>query len=69
MAESQVNTQINIDQLLTMALQGLDGLFFKAHKDKAKKLYKEIQDGRAVDFGSLTFKDDKLAPVKAGTGP
>ena len=64
MADNTIQTQINIDQLLTMSLQGLDGLFFKAHKDKAKKLYKEIYDGKSVNFGSLTFKDNKLPPLK-----
>ena len=61
---SNQEVTINIDQLIAMAMQGLDGLFFKAHKDKAKKLYKEISDGKVVDFATLTFKDDRLEPLK-----
>lgn len=64
MATKDVKTQIGIDQLLTLSLQGLDGLFFKAHKEKAKKLYKEIHEGRVVNFGSLNFKDNQLLPIK-----
>jgi len=62
MANEEV--KLNIEQLLTMALQGLDHLFFKVHKEKAKKLYKEISDGRSVAFGSLNFENEKLPPLK-----
>lgn len=64
MTAQNIKTNIKIDQLLTMSLNGLDGLFFKAHKEKAKKLYKELSDGKVVDFGSLTFNDPKIVPIK-----
>ena len=51
---------IGINQLLTLALNGLDSYFFKAHKDKARKLYKELADGKVVDIASLTFKQRKV---------
>lgn len=64
MTAQNIQTNIKIDQLLTMSLNGLDGLFFKAHKEKAKKLYKELSDGKVVDFGSLSFKDPNIVPIK-----
>jgi hypothetical protein len=55
---------INIDQLLTLSLNALDHYFFKSHKEKARKLYKEIAAGDAVEFASLTFNDAKIPPIK-----
>jgi hypothetical protein len=55
---------IGVDQLLTLALNGLDTYFFRANKEKARKMYKEIADGEIVDFVSLTFKDADKTKVK-----
>lgn len=55
---------IGVDQLLTLALNGLDNYFFRANKEKARKMYKEIADGETVDFVSLTFKDADKTKVK-----
>ena len=61
---SNQEVSIKIDQLVAMAMRGLDGLFFKEHKDKAKKLYKEIADGRVVSIATLSFDKDQLEPLK-----
>ena len=53
-----------IDQLLTMALSALDNYFFKSHKDKARKLYKQIAAGEVVEIASLTFREGQRPPVK-----
>jgi len=55
---------LGVDQLLTLALNGLDQYFFKAHKEKARKLYKEIADGATTEFVSITFKGQEDKPVK-----
>jgi thioredoxin-related protein len=55
---------LNIDQLLTLTLNGLDQYFFKAHKEKARKLYKELADGTTTEFVSITFKGAEEKPVK-----
>lgn len=60
----QKGPSLGIDQLLTLALNGLDQYFFKAHKEKARKLYKEIADGSTTEFVSITFKGQEDKPVK-----
>ena len=64
MTERTIQTNIKIDQLITMSLNGLDGLFLRPHKDKAKKLYKQLIDGEVVDFGNLTFKEQHIPAMK-----
>jgi hypothetical protein len=63
-SEKTPKFNLNIDQLLAMALNGLDQYFFKAHKEKARKLYKELVDGKTTDFVSITFKGAEDQPVK-----
>lgn len=55
---------INLHQLLPLTLQSLDRLFLRSQKEKAKKLFKEIADGKVIDLGSLTFEDKRLEPIK-----
>jgi len=55
---------IAIDQLLTLGLNALDSYFFRAHKEKARKLYKEIAAGEVVEIATLTFKDSEQSQVK-----
>ncbi|MFA5632865.1 MAG: hypothetical protein WC997_15275 [Porticoccaceae bacterium] len=55
---------IAVDQLLTLALNALDNYFFRSHKEKARKLYKEIAAGDAVEIATLTFKEAGQGQVK-----
>jgi hypothetical protein len=55
---------IGVDQLLNLAVGALDNYFFRNHKEKARKLYKDIAAGNVVDFISLNFKDATREPVK-----
>lgn len=64
MAQTGNQAVLNIDRLLTLSVQSLDNYFFRAPKEKARKLYKEIAGGDVVRVGTLRFKEeDELEPV------
>lgn len=63
MAQTGNQAVLNIDRLLTLSVQSLDNYFFRAPKEKARKLYKEIAGGDVVRVGALKFQEDGLEPV------
>ncbi len=58
MAETQQHS-INLDRFLTLSVNMLDNYFFRSAKEKARKLFKEIEGGKSVRVGSLTVGDDR----------
>ncbi|GIX30835.1 MAG: hypothetical protein KatS3mg124_1307 [Porticoccaceae bacterium] len=56
--------QIRIEHLLALAVQGLDQALLRAPKARARRLYKELREGRTVDFGTLTASDRRFPPVR-----
>lgn len=63
MAESRETPTINMERFLTLAVQMLDSYFFKEHKEKARKLFKEIDAGQVVRVGTLNLEQDRKASV------
>lgn len=64
MSDNKPKTQISMEQFLTISVNMLHNYFFKSHKEKARRLYKEIARGDKVNVGNLTVGDDKANPVK-----
>lgn len=63
-AEPARQVVVPIDQLLVQSIRALDNYFFRAQKEKARKLYKEIAAGGVVEIATLNFKDAAQPPLK-----
>ena len=53
-ASKEIN--INLVELVNIGAKILDQMFFKAPKDKAKPVYKELKGGKQLPVGSITFQ-------------
>lgn len=51
--------RISVQRFLALSVNMLDSYFFRANKEKARKLFKEIEAGREVRVASLGLGDDR----------
>ena len=56
--------RLDMSQFLTVAVNALDSYFFRAPKEKARRLYKDIAEGDAVGVATLSFGENKEQTVR-----
>lgn len=61
--ENRELPSIDINRFLTISVNMLDSYFFKSTKEKARKLYKELERGEVIKAASLNFEGNKDSRV------
>ena len=57
MPETKQTLELNLVELVKLATNIFQQMFFKAPKDKSKPLFKEIKSGKSVKLGSMTIQE------------